>query len=250
MNANRTPRPDPREPEPDASTPRPGAASALLRWQLGLAHRLLDSAIERCPSELIHRHPPGLSAPAGACYAHAILSEDLIVNGVLAGGRPLAFTTWAGRTGLSDLPDLPVSWSTGLAIPVSRPLAEHASWRAWSRRVQVDLPRFRQYAQAVYAATDAYLVTLPDAALEPARRELPGCLLNALLLTIATRRGEIAALLAVIEQPPGDARPATTSSDPNTVAPSDPNTVASSDAEAVAPSDPSPDCCHGPLPDR
>jgi hypothetical protein len=150
---------------------------------------------------LIHRHPPGLAAPAGPCYAHAVLSEDLIVNGALAGTRPLAFTTWAGRTGLSDLPDLPVGSTTGLAMPVSRPLAEHASWRAWSRRVQVDLPRLRQYAQAVYAATDAYLATLSDTALDPARRELPGCLLNALLLTLATRRGEIAGLLAVVGQP-------------------------------------------------
>jgi hypothetical protein len=199
-----TRRPDPPERQSDLGASRPGAAGALLRWQLGLAHRLLDGAIERCPPELIHRHPPGLAAPAGACYAHAILSEDLIVNGVLAGERPLAFTTWAGRAGLSDLPDLLVSRSNGLAMPVSRPLAEHAHWRAWSRRVQIDLPRLQQYAQAVYAATHAYLATLSDTALDPSRREVPGCLLNALLLTIATRRGEIAALLAVIGPPATD----------------------------------------------
>jgi hypothetical protein len=94
-------------------------------------------------------------------------------------------------------------------MPTSRPLAEHAGWRAWSRRVQIDLSRLREYAQAVYAATDAYLATLPDRALDPARRELPGCLLNAVLLTIATRRGEIAALLAVSGQRATDDTPDT-----------------------------------------
>jgi hypothetical protein len=205
------PGPDPREPQSEAGSRRPGAASALLRWQLSLAHRLLDGAVEQLPPELLHRQPPGTAAPAGACYAHAILSEDLIVNGVLAGAQPLAFTTWTGQTGLSDLPKLNLSPSNGLAMPVSRPLAEHSTWRAWSRRVRIDLSQLRQFAQAVRAATDAYLATLPDAVLDPARRELPGCLLNALLLTLATRRGEIAALVAVVGQPaPGTTPPSTT----------------------------------------
>src|SRR5262245_15400529 len=137
------------------SISQPGAASALLRWQLSLAHRLLDGAVEQVPAEHLHRRPPGTAAPAGACYAHAVVSEDLIVNGVLAGAQPLAFTTWVGRTGLSDLPRFTLSSSNGLARPVSRPLAEHSTWRAWSRRVRIDLPQLRQYARAVYAATDA-----------------------------------------------------------------------------------------------
>jgi hypothetical protein len=52
--------------------------------------------------------------------------------------------------------------------------------------------RLRAYAAAVHAATDAYLAALPDDAMEP----VPECLLTALLLTSATRRGEIACLLA------------------------------------------------------
>jgi hypothetical protein len=130
-----------------------------------------------------------------------VVSEDLIVNGALAGGQPLALTTWAGRTGLGELPKFTLSSSNGFAMPISRPLAELSTWRAWSRRVQIELPALQRYAQAVYAATDAYVAALPDEALDPARRALPGCLLNALLLTIATRRGEIAALLAVTGQP-------------------------------------------------
>jgi hypothetical protein len=184
-----------------SGTPRPTGAAALLRWQFSLVHRLLDGTFEQLPPALIHQHPPGTAAPAGACYAHAVLSEDLIVNGALAIGRPLALTTWAGRIGLSELPSL--------AMPISRPLAEPAAdWHPWSRRVRLDLPAVRRYARAVYTATDTYLATLPDEVLDPARRELAGCLLNALLLTIATRRGEIAAALAVGRSPDADAGPA------------------------------------------
>src|SRR5215217_3869165 len=110
------------------STPQPGAASALLRWQLGLAHRLLDGTVARLPADALHAHPPGLASPAGACYAHAVVSEDLIVSGALAGGRPLALTTWAGRTGLGELPPVAMPVPNGPAMPISRPLAEIATW--------------------------------------------------------------------------------------------------------------------------
>jgi hypothetical protein len=151
-------------------------ARALLRWQLQLAHELLDGAIGPLSAEAVRRRPPGTAARAAACYAQVLLCEDLSVNGVLAAGRPLALSTWAGRTGLSELP------------PVAGPI----DWPAWSRRVQLDLARLRPYARAVGASTDAYLAGLPDEAFEPA----PECLLTALLLTVSMRRGEIACLLA------------------------------------------------------
>jgi hypothetical protein len=56
----------------------------------------------------------------------------------------------------------------------------------------------------VYAATDAYLAALPDEALDSAQGEQPACLLSALLLTIAMRRGEIACLLAIECLPTAD----------------------------------------------
>jgi hypothetical protein len=57
--------------------------------------------------------------------------------------------------------------------------------------VELDMARLRAYAAAVHSATDAYLAALPDDAIEPA----PECLLTALLLTSAARRGEIVRLL-------------------------------------------------------
>jgi hypothetical protein len=176
-----------------ATTPEPGAASALLRWQFSLAHRLLEDTVASLPQASIDQHPSGTTAPAAACYAHIVYCEDLTVNGVLSGGRPLALSAWASRTGLSELPPLGGS--------IASPVAEQAAWYAWGRRVQLDLAALRAYAQAVYAATDTHLATLPDAVLDPSRRELPGCLLNALLLTLSMRRGEIATLSTLNGQP-------------------------------------------------
>jgi hypothetical protein len=79
-------------------------ASALPRRRFRLAHALLEAAIARLTAEAVHRHPPGAGAPPGACYARVEPGEDLTVNGVLAAGARLALSTWAGRTGLSELP--------------------------------------------------------------------------------------------------------------------------------------------------
>ena len=72
-----------------------------LRWQLRLAHKLLEATVDEFSPEALHRLPAGLVAPAAARYAQAVLCEDLSVNGVLAGRPPLALGAWAGRTGLS-----------------------------------------------------------------------------------------------------------------------------------------------------
>jgi hypothetical protein len=165
---------------PIANTATASSASALLRWQFGLAHRLLDTAITRLSTETAHRYLPGAAVPVGACYAQVVVHEDLSVNSVLAAGAPLAISTWAGRTGLNELP----------------PLARPADWHAWASRVRLNLAEVRLYAQAVYAATDAYLAALSDDALDLACGEQTSRLLSALLLTLAMRRGEIACLLS------------------------------------------------------
>lgn len=161
------------------------SAGALLRWQFRLAHELLDRAIEQlfAGTDSIQSRCRGTS-PA-ACYAQVVWCEDVSINGMLTtGGIPLALSVWAGRTGLSELP----------------PLAEATDWREWGRRVQLDFPRFQTYARAVYAATDNYLATLPDEAIDTSHAERPGCLLSALLLTLSMRRGEIACLLTLGNQ--------------------------------------------------
>jgi len=157
------------------------SARALLRWQFRVAHELLEAAIGRLTTEAVLRRPAGTAASAGSCYAQVVLCEDLSVNGVLGAGTLLALSTWIGRTGVSEIP-----W-----------LTDPTSWRAWARHVRLDFGELRPYARAVYASTDAYLADLRDDALDQSSSKMPACVLNALLLTLSMRRGEIASLHAL-----------------------------------------------------
>ena len=161
------------------------SAKSLLRSQFRIAHALLDDAIDRLSGEAVHRCPSGSEVSPGVCYAQVVLCEDLCVNGVLSAGKPLALSTWAGRTGLSEIP----------------PLVGKVDWRAWTHRVRLDRNKVRAYALAVYASTDAYLARLAEDALDLTRAETPLCVLNALLLSISMRCGEFVSLLAAPTAP-------------------------------------------------
>jgi hypothetical protein len=97
-----------------------------------------------------------LASPA---LALGVVCEDVIVNGIFANRTPLALSTWRQRTGLSELP----------------PLRGEAARNAWALRVGIDAAALHTYAQAVRAATDAYLS-------DDAADELTTRVLNALLL--------------------------------------------------------------------
>jgi len=150
-----------------------GPAAALLRWQFWQAHELLEATVRRCP--------PDAAACGTACYAQAVLCEDIGVNGVLAAGTPLALSAWAGRTGIDPLP--------ALGTPID--------WPAWARTVRLDLARVRFYAGAVFDATDAYLARLPD---PPDATTIS--VLTGLLLTVSMRQGEILGLDRRVPAPP------------------------------------------------
>ena len=106
----------------------------MLRRQFQRVHGLLAASTDR------------ILASEPAPYALTTVCEDIIVNGVLAARKPLALSTWSGRTGLSELPPLIHS--------IDRP--------AWADRVQIDLAALRCYARAVYAETDAYLASAAE----------------------------------------------------------------------------------------
>jgi hypothetical protein len=127
-------------------------AIRLIRSQLRDAHGFLEATIQDVGPELADRPPPGTANPLGATYAHVITSEDMLIQGLLRQSAPLFGTTWAGKTGISE--------------PMPMPGPEWENYGAWARRVQVDLGALREYAQAVYAATDAYLATLASDGLD------------------------------------------------------------------------------------
>jgi hypothetical protein len=105
----------------------------VLRRQFQRVHGLLAASTDR------------ILASEPAPYALTTVCEDIIVN-VLAARKPLALSTWSGRTGLSELP----------------PLIHSIDRRAWASRVQIDLAALRCYARAVYAETDAYLASAAE----------------------------------------------------------------------------------------
>jgi len=72
----------------------------------------------------------------------SLASEDLAINMVLKAGSPLYASEWAEKTGISEVQPLTTA--------------------EWARRVRIDLPTTRGYAQAVHAATETYLTTLTD----------------------------------------------------------------------------------------
>jgi hypothetical protein len=92
--------------------------------------------------------PPGVANPLGATYAHVVLTEDMVIQGMLRRAQPLFATSWADRTGLSE--------------PSPMPGPDWPKYAAWTRRVKVDLPRLREYAQAVAKETDSWLASLRD----------------------------------------------------------------------------------------
>ena len=117
-------------------------ATTLLREQVQQAHAFLEATMEGVTLEQAHWTPPGVANPLAATYVHAIVSEDLAISAVLKGGTPLYASEWAGKTGISEVQPLTTA--------------------EWAHRVRVDLPATRNYAQAIHAATDAYLATLTD----------------------------------------------------------------------------------------
>jgi len=120
---------------------------SLLREQLQVAHQTMEGTIEGTTQEMADWMPPGKATPLGASYAHAVIAEDMILNGVLRQQPPMYTTSWASRTGASELmPDPGANWAS--------------TYAAWNRRVRVDMPAMREYAQAVYTASDQYLATL------------------------------------------------------------------------------------------
>ena len=123
-------------------------AVSLLRQQLQDAHGLLDETIKDVTAEQAHWTPPGIANPLGASYAHLVLSEDFLINGMLKGSAPLAASAWAGKVGLSEPPPPPTE-----------------PWDKWGRQVRVDLRALHEYAQAVYKASDEYLASLNGDAL-------------------------------------------------------------------------------------
>jgi len=112
----------------------------LLQQQAKWTHDWLESTVGDVTSEQAHWAPSN-GVNLGAHYAHIVFSEDALINHMAKGEAPMAATSWAGKTGLSE------------------PMPQGA-WDGWARSVRIDMPALRAYGQAVFANTDAYIASL------------------------------------------------------------------------------------------
>ncbi len=121
-------------------------AISALRMEAQWAHEEFDLTTADVDAEVAHRTPQGQAGNVGSSMAHAIYSEDSLVNGMLGNKAPLAASTFAGKTGISEL--------------------SMSNAPEWVRSVRIDLPLFREYAKAVAAATDQYIASLKESDLD------------------------------------------------------------------------------------
>ena len=114
----------------------------LLRAQYQQAHDILEQVIDDCDAEALTNVPDGNVGAISAIYAHLVYSEDGMV------GRP------AGRDPIWESGD----WAAKTELDMPR-----AQTQEWAQSApEYDLATFREYAQAVYAATDDYLANVSD----------------------------------------------------------------------------------------
>lgn len=159
---------------------------SLLRDQFKQAHEWLEATVGDVIAEDAHAIPPGVANPIGATYAHAVLAEDGVINGMLKGAAPMFAGDWSGKTGVSE--------------PQMNQTLE------WGRKVKVDLPALRQYAQAVYKNTDDYLAGLKDSDLDRiidltsaglGKQSVAWVMSNVVLGHVHNMMGEISALKGI-----------------------------------------------------
>ena len=150
------------------------------------ANEILEMTMADSSAELAGWTPPGIANSIAATYAHAICGADGIVHGMLQAGTPLYAGEWAHKTGISD--------------PRMDQTLE------WARTVTVDLAVVRQYAEAVCASVDRFIVSLSEADLEReldlssvglGMRSLDWCLSALVTGHINNMAGEISALKGV-----------------------------------------------------
>ena len=162
----------------------PGALATTLQAMFAQMHGWLEGTTQDLTTEQCHWQPSGRVVPAGAHYAHHVMgAEDMMINMMIRGTTPLVMGEWQDRTGVSEI------------LPMG-------AWDEWARRITIELPSLRTYAQAVYANTDAYLATITP---EEWNRKLDlsavgmgestvGALLTDVLLDGAAHCGEISAV--------------------------------------------------------
>ncbi len=124
-----------------------GLAATILQAQFKQAHDWLKGTLsEAITKEQVHYQPEGKPTPIGAQFIHVVTTEDFLIN-FAQGADPLMATDYAGKIGVSEMPP-------------------QGDWTEWSKSVEIDIAQTLAYADAVFAATEAFVGVLDDATLE------------------------------------------------------------------------------------
>lgn len=160
-------------------------AQETVRQQLSFWHGVGGQVLGDC-GEALNR--PVENAKVGtisSIYAHAVFGEDGIVNGMFQ-NKPLLY--------------MEGGWEPKVRI---RHPGGPMQTEDWAAGVKMDYASFQQYANAVFAQTDAYLAALPDADMDrkiqgPAGETTIGWMVVNIFAThFPQHLGEIAALKGV-----------------------------------------------------
>jgi hypothetical protein len=104
----------------------------LLQSQIQLTRMVVDGTLGDVSPEEVAHVPEGIAHPIGALYAHQVMSEDYVINGLIRKQQPLMETEFKGKTGVEK--PMPAFGEPGM--------------NEWARTVKIDMARLRTYAQA------------------------------------------------------------------------------------------------------
>lgn len=156
-------------------------AAKMVGGALKSAHEVMVGTLAGLTSEQAHHFAGGNTVPIVAHFGHVMTFEDMIVNGMLKGGKPMFM---AMNTGFSELPP------------------QQSPWAPWGLKVKADMAATMIYAMAVGAESEAYVATLDDAALAKPLdltsigqgMQTVGFMLGALISNVQWHTGEISCL--------------------------------------------------------
>jgi hypothetical protein len=114
----------------------------LLRQQFAGAHSLLETVVADVDKKaLTYSVPNSTISNIGTIYVHVVVGEDFLINGLAMGRPPVFNAEWSAKTGIPQF---------------ERPNVERLDIS------NINLDAFREYANAVFASTDAGIANLTD----------------------------------------------------------------------------------------
>lgn len=121
----------------------------MLRQVLKDSHETLEATMEGVTDEVAHYKPAGKALPIVAAYTHVLVSEDMLLSSMVKKSKSLLEQGWAEKNGLSaQHPAMDADWEKNFA--------------EWSTTVKADLPKLKEYANAVYTQSDEFFAGLKD----------------------------------------------------------------------------------------